>query len=86
LTEEPAEQAVRKAILASAGEDEAAESQPKQPPIPISEMPPKAEPALSLDTPADSSLPIPVTELPPPPQSADSVEEYQETETAENSE
>jgi segregation and condensation protein A len=86
LTEEPAEQAVQKAILASAAEDETPESQPRQPPIPISELPPKVEPALSLDTPADSSLPIPVTELPPPPRSADSVEEYQETETTENSE
>ena len=86
LTEEPAEQAVQKAILASAGEDETAESQPKQPPIPISELPPKVEPALSVDAPTDSPLPIPVTELPPTPRSADSAEEYQETETTENSE
>jgi hypothetical protein len=85
LTEEPAEQAVQKAILASAGEDETVDSGPTQPPIPISEMPPKVESAASVEAPADSPLPIPVTELPPVPQSADSAEEYQETETDENS-
>jgi segregation and condensation protein A len=53
LTEEPAEGAVQKAILATATESETTpSSQPKQqeqPPIPISELPPKTKPSSSLE-------------------------------------
>jgi segregation and condensation protein A len=87
LTDEPAEQAVQEAILASAGENQPADSKPdREPPIPISELPPKIEPAVSVGSQETNELPIPITELPPPPRSADSVKEYQETETTENSE
>jgi segregation and condensation protein A len=52
-TQEPAEQAVQKAILAAAAEFEAAPTaqpkQPKQPPIPITEIPTKTKPAASTE-------------------------------------
>lgn len=44
LSDEPAEQAVRKAIIASAetiGDGDSQIGQQKQPPIPIAELPPK---------------------------------------------
>jgi segregation and condensation protein A len=48
LTDEPAEEAVQKAILAAAAEFEAAQPsqkrEQKQPPIPIAEVPPKTKP------------------------------------------
>jgi len=48
LTDEPAEQAVRKAILAVAETDNrnsAQTEQQKHPPVPIAELPPKSKPA-----------------------------------------
>ncbi|MFC1739535.1 segregation and condensation protein A [Planctomycetota bacterium] len=53
LTEEPAEEAVKKAVLAAA--DETAQNQPAvterkhKPPIPINELPPKSSPAVLAD-------------------------------------
>jgi len=53
LTEEPAEEAVQKAISATAAEFKAEKSpetqQRKQPPIPIAELPPKGKPAASVE-------------------------------------
>jgi len=53
LTDEPAEQAVQKAMLATAAESEAVQpSQTRErekPPIPIAEAPPKSEPSSSLE-------------------------------------
>ena len=53
LTDEPAEQAVEKAMLAAATESEgtnpAPTQQPKQPPIPITELPPESKPAASIE-------------------------------------
>ena len=52
LTDEPAEQAVQKAILAASAESEAEQPsqtrQQKHPPIPISELPPKDKPPASI--------------------------------------
>jgi segregation and condensation protein A len=67
LTEEPAEQAVQQAILATEVGSEKSDQaeQPKRPPIPISELPPKRETPVSFE--AQQQLPsaIPITELPP---------------------
>jgi len=53
LTDEPAEQAVKKAMLASDTETDHARSpqtkQREQPPIPVVELPPKSEPAESVE-------------------------------------
>jgi segregation and condensation protein A len=54
LTDEPAEQAVRKAILAAAEAEQAAEQpvpsgEQNKPPIPIAELPPKTGPEQSLE-------------------------------------
>jgi segregation and condensation protein A len=80
LTDEPAEQAVQKAILASAGENEMAESKPRQPPIPISELPPKTEPAVSAEAAQTNEPPIPITELPNLSEPATPAEERERTE------
>lgn len=70
LTEEPAEEAVRKAILALAESEEqktVRAEQQKQPPIPISELPAKSKSEVITDTQqaAAQDLPIPITEVPP---------------------
>ena len=64
LTDEPAEQAVQKAILAAVtGGDESVQAEPQaSPPIPISELPPKAKKAVSFN--AQSPSGIPIVELP----------------------
>jgi segregation and condensation protein A len=50
LTDEPAEQVVQKAILAAAAESEPSQpAQHEQPPIPITELPPKGKPAASVE-------------------------------------
>lgn len=65
LTDEPAEQAVQEAILASAGENQAANPKPdREPHIPISELPPKTEPAVSTEPAQTNEPPIPIAELP----------------------
>jgi len=85
LTDEPAEQAVQKAILSSASENETAESKPKQPPIPISEMPPKTEPAVSVQAAQTNEPPIPITELPNLSEPTPPVEEYEDMSPGEDS-
>jgi segregation and condensation protein A len=84
LTEEPAEQAVQKAILAAAGENETAESKPRRPPIPISELPPKAGSVSLADTVPEEQRPIPIAELPPSTQPGDPVEEYEDMRAGED--
>lgn len=68
LTDEPAEVAVQKAILAVTEADHekppAAEEQ-KQPPIPIAESPPTSEKRAQSDAEPQQQTPIPITELPP---------------------
>ncbi len=69
LTDEPAEQAVQKAMLAfdveADNEQSAQVREQQQPPITISELPPKSKPAVSLDTQQQRYPPVPITELPP---------------------
>ena len=67
LTDEPAEQAVQKAILALAeteSEDSAQARTRQEPPIPISELPPKHEPAATPAAQQQQQPPIPITEVP----------------------
>ena len=65
LTDEPAEQAVQNAIRAMA-EAEAEQPQPTQPPIQITEIPPKQKTAVKTEPqPQQHEAPIPITELPP---------------------
>jgi len=48
LTDEPAEQAVQKAIIAAAAESQPAQTQQQErPPIPVTQLPPKSKPAAS---------------------------------------
>jgi len=73
LTDEPAEEAVQKAILALAGADGDKSTQSKrreQPPIPISELSPKGEPAVSPDARQQRQPTIPIAELSPKSKSA----------------
>jgi segregation and condensation protein A len=66
LTEEPAEQAVQKAVLsAEAGSEEAARPKGEEPPIPISELPPKRRAPVLTDSPAAQQAALPIVELPP---------------------
>jgi hypothetical protein len=70
LTDEPAEQAVQKAILTTESESIAAQAeQQKKPPVPISELPPKKEPAVALDK-QQEQISIPINEIPPENKSA----------------
>lgn len=66
LTEEPAEEAVQKAIIASeAGSDEPAQTERKeQPPIPVSELPAKRRTPALKDAKQPQKTPIPIAELP----------------------
>jgi len=81
LTNEPAEQAVQAAILAS--ESDLAESdraqQNEQPPIPISEIPSESKAAVEIHT-QQSETPIPIAELPASSEPAISSQEHQEKE------
>jgi segregation and condensation protein A len=63
LTDEPAEQAVQKAILEveAAGELTAAE-QPQEPPIPITELPAERKPAARIDVAQEQQTPVPIVE------------------------
>ena len=81
LTDEPAEQAVQKAILeveAGGGEFAAAE-QPQQPPIPITELPAERKPAAQIDVPQQQT-PVPIVEYSPESKSAASTGEKIEVE------
>jgi segregation and condensation protein A len=86
LTEEPAEQAVQKAILATEGDyDESGDGVPSTgsgPPIPITELPAESKRAAPIDADAEQ-LPqqptIPITELPPEGQSAVVAQEHAES-------
>lgn len=65
LTEEPAEQAVQKAVLATAAEEQSVDAQKEQaPPIEISELPPKSKPIVTTDIPQQEQAAIPISELP----------------------
>lgn len=72
LTDESAEQAVQKAILAAeASGDKAAQAeQQKQPPIPISELPLKSQRPVSSDVQKQQQPPIPIAEQAPKNKSA----------------
>ena len=73
LTDEPAEEAVQKAILALAesGGDKSTQSERReQPPIPISELSPKGKPAVSPDARQWRQPTIPIAELSPESKSA----------------
>ena len=78
LTEEPAEQAVEKAILAAeGGRDESVRTERQEsPPIPISELPAKDQSAVSLDARGQSAIPI--VELSPKSESTISSRQQQE--------
>jgi segregation and condensation protein A len=66
LTDEPAEQAVQKAIIAAEADDMSTQAeQHKQPPLIISELPPKSKSAVSSDAQQQKESPIPITELSP---------------------
>jgi len=68
LTDEPAEQAVQRAILAATEEfagKEPDEVPPQQElPIPITELPPESQPAAQADTDKRDQASIPIAELP----------------------
>ena len=66
LTEEPAEEAVRNAILASeAGSGDTVQQQPREePPIPIAEVPSTRETPVSSTVLSEEPLAIPISELP----------------------
>ena len=72
LTDEPAEQAVQQAILATEVNSETSEQteQQERPPILISELPPKRETPVSSDARQQQSSAIPIVELPPKSDSA----------------
>ena len=76
--EEPAEQAVQKAILSTEteGNEFAQVQQQDSPPIPITELPSKDKATVTPDTHAQS--PIPIVELPPDGQSTASSQEPQD--------
>jgi segregation and condensation protein A len=68
LTDEPAEKAVQRAILAvadAAGGGGAQGEAPRQAAIPISELPAEAKPAASAHTQQQHEAPIPIAELSP---------------------
>jgi segregation and condensation protein A len=79
LTEEPAEQAVQEAILATeVSSDESDQTEQKDgPPIPISELSPEKKTVLPLQTQQDQ-VPIPITELPSGDDPVISSKEHQE--------
>jgi len=79
LTDEPAEEAVQKAILASEADinEPAPAEQPKKPPIPIAELPHKTEQPVSLEAHQPDPSAIPIVELPSETRSAVVSEEYE---------
>ena len=91
LTDEPAEQAVRKAII-SVDEEQAEQpadqtQTPQTPPIPIAELPPKPESPSDDRTSEETheaaeAPPIPIAELPPKPEPPSGDSETEETHEA----
>jgi segregation and condensation protein A len=81
LTEEPAEQAVQKAILTTeAGGDKSDQAeQNEMPPIPISELSPESKATVPLHV-QQHQAPIPITELPSKSKPAISPQEQEKTE------
>jgi segregation and condensation protein A len=79
LTEEPAEQAVQEAILATESDlDESDQAEQKGgPPIPISELSPEKKTASPLQVRQDQ-VSIPITELPSSDNPVDSLQEHQD--------
>ncbi|MEJ2701344.1 MAG: segregation/condensation protein A [Sedimentisphaerales bacterium] len=66
LTEEPAEEAVRKVILAEAPEEQAVQDQPRQsPPIPIAELSPKDRTGAVSSPDGRRQSAVPIVEVPP---------------------
>jgi hypothetical protein len=63
LTDEPAEQAVQKAILEVEAGGEF--TQAEQPPIPIAELPAQRKPAIRIDAPQQQQTPVPIVEYSP---------------------
>jgi segregation and condensation protein A len=83
LTDEPAEQAVQKAILAAedSNEKSARGEDQKRPPIPISELPAESKPEVSFEAQEQQQPPIPIAELSPKNEPADSPQKQQKQET-----
>ena len=81
LTEEPAEQAVQKAIIATeAGMDKSEQAeQNEMPPVPISELSPKSKATVPLHV-EQHHVPIPIAELPPKSKPAISAQEQEKKE------
>jgi len=75
LTEEPAEQAVQKAIMAA---EEEPEPSAVQPPIEITELPAKPAPQVPSTTSPQNEQPIPIAELSGKPETSLSGEEIEE--------
>ena len=82
LTEEPAEQAVQKAILASEADGEQSDQaeRKEEPPIPISELSPKSKAAVPPQV-QQYQAPISITELPPESKPAISPQEQEKRES-----
>jgi len=82
LTDEPAEQAVQKAILtAEADADRSAQpEQQERPPIPIAEIPQKSKAPVSFEPHPQPQTAIPITELPPKSEPAISPHEQEKQE------
>ena len=82
LTDEPAEQAVQKAILSAetGGDSSAQAEQQERPPIPIAEIPQKSKTPVSLEPHPQSQTAIPITELPPKSEPAILPQEHQKQE------
>ena len=82
LTDEPAEQAVQKAILTAEadGDSSVQAEQQESPPIPISEIPQKSKAPVSLEPHAQPQTAIPITELPPKSEPAISPQEQEKQE------
>lgn len=81
LTDEPAEEAVQKAIIAAESDSiEAQAEQQKQPPIPITELPAESVPAVTAGATQKEQPPIPITELSPENNPVLSPQEQQEQE------
>ncbi len=80
LTDEPAEEAVQKAILASEADikEPAAPEQPKEPPIPISELSHKRKQPTPLEAHLPDQTAIPIVELPSETGPATASEEFEE--------
>ncbi|MHC4117899.1 MAG: segregation/condensation protein A [Planctomycetota bacterium] len=84
LTDEPAEQAVQEAILATEGDyDDSQAAQTEQPPIPIDELPAKSKASVPIDSQQPQEQPaIPIAELPPENKPVIAPQEQEQTGTA----